>query len=72
MKFAFLKKGEREPQKMNSIEFCICSAKLHLKVTYPNNRSIIHRKDQKCNYRQKQSKNYIVKYNIIKYISIVF
>lgn len=70
MKFAFLE--EREPQKkMNSIEFCICSEKLHFKVTYPNNRSIIHRKDQKGSYRQKQSKNYIVKYNIIKYICIV-
>lgn len=32
---------------MTSIEFCIGSADLHFKVTYPNNRNIIHGKDDK-------------------------
>lgn len=45
---------------MTSIEFCIGSADLHFKVTYPNDRNIIHGKDdQKYIYRQKQPENYI-------------
>ena len=57
---------------VTSIELFIRSKHLRFKVTYPNNRNIIHGKDdQKHNYRQKQPENCIVKYSIMKYISIV-